>query len=120
VLDWELATLGDPLLDLGYFLVSCPSAEEPLTPTQELATALMRPGFPSREELAERYADATGTDLSNLPWYMTMALWKLAVLYEYGLRRFRTGHGDPYYADPTLVQRFLAAAHRTAGLEVRS
>lgn len=120
VLDWELATIGDPLLDLGYFLASCPAAGEPLTPTQELATALRDPGFPSHEELAERYAEATGTDPSNLAWYVTMALWKLAVLYEYGLRRFRTGHGDPYYADPTLVQRFLAAAHRTAGLEVRS
>jgi aminoglycoside phosphotransferase (APT) family kinase protein len=120
VLDWELATIGDPLLDLGYFLVSCPRAGEPLTPTQDLATALLHPGLPSNEELAERYAEATGTDVSNLAWYMTMALWKLAVLYEYGLRRFRTGHGDPYYADPNLVQRFLAAAHRTAGLEVRS
>jgi aminoglycoside phosphotransferase (APT) family kinase protein len=120
VLDWELATIGDPLLDLGYLLVSCPRAGVPLTPTQDLATALLHPGFPSHDELADRYADATGTDLSHLTWYMTMALWKLAVLYEYGRRRSRTDRGDPYYADPMLVQRFLAAAHRAAGLEVPS
>jgi aminoglycoside phosphotransferase (APT) family kinase protein len=120
VLDWELATIGDPLLDVGYFLSSYPVADQPMTPTEEFGAALLEHGYPSRQELAQRYAETTGADLSNLPWYMTMSLWKLAVLYEYGRRRAATGKGDSYYADPTLVQRFLAAAHRTAGLEVRS
>jgi aminoglycoside phosphotransferase (APT) family kinase protein len=115
VLDWELATIGDPLLDVGYFLASYPVAGEPLTPTQELGAALLEPGYPSREELATRYADATGLDLSNLSWYVAMSLWKLAVLYEYGRRRAATGKGDDYYADPALVERFLAAAQRAAG-----
>jgi aminoglycoside phosphotransferase (APT) family kinase protein len=114
VLDWELATIGDPLFDLGYFLASYPAPEEPLTPTGEMGTAVLEPGYPAREELADRYATATGRDLSQLPWYVTMALWKLAVLYEYGRRRAVTGHGDPYYQDPALVQSFLAAAHRSA------
>ncbi|MGY0541454.1 phosphotransferase family protein [Nocardioides sp. YJ-D4] len=116
VLDWELATIGDPLLDLGYFLASVPVPGEPTTPTQELSTAMLEPGYPSRDELAARYAARTGADLDSLHWYTAMALWKLAVLYEYGRRRAVLGVGDPYYADPASVQSFLAAAHRAAGL----
>jgi aminoglycoside phosphotransferase (APT) family kinase protein len=116
VLDWELATLGDPLFDVGYFLASVPEPGEPLTPTAELGTAMLEEGFPSRAELTERYAARTGRDLSGLDWYTALALWKLAVLYEYGHRRAKKGVGDPYYGDQRLVQSFLEAAHRTAGL----
>ncbi|MBW0105755.1 phosphotransferase family protein [Pseudonocardia sp. KRD291] len=116
VLDWELATLGDPLLDVGYFLASWPAPGEPLTPTGRLGTAVLEPGWPGRSELSARYTDRTGRDLTGLPWYTTMALWKLAVLYEYSHRRAVTGHGDPYYADPGLVRSFLDAARAAAGL----
>jgi aminoglycoside phosphotransferase (APT) family kinase protein len=115
VLDWELATLGDPLFDVGYFLACWPVAGSELTPTEELGTAALEPGWPSRDELAERYATATGRDLTGLGWYTTLALWKLAVLYEYSRRRALDGTGDPYYEDPSLVRSFLAAARRTAG-----
>ena len=116
VLDWELATLGDPLFDVGYFLASWPAAGEPLTPTAGMGTAVLEPGYPTRAELAERYAVATGRDVGGLRWYTTMALWKLAVLYEYSHRRTLTGNGDPYYADPALVGSFLDAARSAAGI----
>lgn len=116
VLDWELATIGDPLFDVGYFLASVPVANSPLTPTQEMGTAMLEAGYPTRAELADRYARRTGRDLSNLDWYTALAQWKLAVLYEYGRRRAVGGAGDPYYTDPGLVRSFLEAAHRTAGL----
>jgi len=116
VLDWELATVGDPLFDLGYFLSSIPEPGSPKTPTGELAAAMLEDGYPSRSQLAERYARHTGASLANLDWYTALALWKLAVLYEYGHRRALSGVGDPYYLEPTLVPSFLAAAHRTAGL----
>jgi aminoglycoside phosphotransferase (APT) family kinase protein len=114
VLDWELATIGDPLFDVGYFLASIPEPGEPLTPTQELGAALLEDGYPGRGALAARYAERTGRDLSGqtLTWYTTLALWKLAVLYEYGRRR----GADAYYSDARLVRSFLAAAHRAAGL----
>jgi aminoglycoside phosphotransferase (APT) family kinase protein len=111
VLDWELATIGDPLFDVGYFFASYPEGEAE-TPTQDLATMFLEPGYPTRAELAERYAADTGRDLSNLRWYTVMALWKLAVLYEYAHRRGE----DAYYQDPALVERFLTAASREAGL----
>jgi aminoglycoside phosphotransferase (APT) family kinase protein len=116
VLDWELATIGDPLLDVSYFLASCPVEGEDLTPTNEFATALLEPGYPSRLELAQRYSDFTGLDLGDLHWYTAMAQWKLAVLYEYGRRRAVAGKGDQYYADGGQVRSFLNAAHRAAGL----
>ncbi|MGW1026789.1 phosphotransferase family protein [Streptomyces sp. NPDC002577] len=117
VLDWELATIGDPLFDVGYFLASVPEADSPRTPTEDLGTAMLEDGYPTRKELADRYADRTGRDLSNLDWYTALALWKLAALYEYSRRRTVRGVGDPYYADQRLVQSFLEAAHRIAGLD---
>ena len=114
VLDWELATIGDPLFDVGYFLASWPVAGEPMTPTEELGAAALEPGYPTRDELAARYAAATGRDLSGLGWYTALALWKLAVLYEYGRRRAVAGVGDQYYADASLVKSFLEAAQRAA------
>ncbi|MFC8178782.1 phosphotransferase family protein [Rhodococcus sp. NPDC057297] len=115
VLDWELATLGDPLIDVGYLLATIPVLGEPMNPTSELSAALLEEGYPTRDELTARYAHRTGRDVSNLDWYTTFALWKLAVLYEYSRRRVDHGIGDPYYADPDLVQRFLADARRASG-----
>jgi aminoglycoside phosphotransferase (APT) family kinase protein len=117
VLDWELATIGDPLFDVGYFLASVPEAGSPRTPTEDFGTAMLEEGYPTRLELADRYAERTGRDLAGLGWYTALALWKLAALYEYGRRRAVRGVGDPYYADQALVQSFLEAAHRTAGLD---
>jgi len=82
VLDWELATIGDPLLDVGYILASYPQGDEPRTPTQDLGRAALEPGWPTRGELAERYAARTGRDLSDLSWYKAMSDWKIGVLYE--------------------------------------
>ena len=113
VLDWELAAIGDPLFDVGYFLASLPEPNRPRTPVQELGSAMLEDGYPTRSELAARYARRTGRDLAALNWYTVMALWKLAVLYEYSRRRA----SDPYYADQSLVTSFLREAHRVAGLE---
>jgi aminoglycoside phosphotransferase (APT) family kinase protein len=111
VLDWELATIGDPLMDVGYVIASYPQEGEPRTPTQDLGAALLEPGYPTREELADRYAARTGRDLSDLRWYVAMQEWKIGVLYDYSRRRGE----DPYYADPAHTERFLAAARRAAG-----
>jgi aminoglycoside phosphotransferase (APT) family kinase protein len=108
VLDWELATIGDPLFDLGYFLTSVPETAA-RTATEELGAAMLEDGYPTRAEIAERYARRTSRDLSTLGWYVALAQWKLAALYEYQRRRGT----DPYYDDPALVASFLAA-----GLEV--
>lgn len=114
VLDWELATIGDPLADLGYLLTSYPVTGEPLVPTAAMGTATLEPGYPSRSELLDRYAERTGADVSNVNWYAALAMYKLAALYEYSRRRFEEGIGDPYYADPDMVASFLDAGERCA------
>src|SRR6202041_4114779 len=112
VLDWELATIGDPLADLGYLLASYPTPGGPLVPTSAMGTAVLEAGYPRRTELLDRYADRTATDVSGVNWYATLAMYKLAALYEYSRRRFESGVGDPYYADPGMASSFLAAGER--------
>lgn len=110
VLDWELATIGDPLRDLGYFLATYAVPGEPPHSLTAMSAATLADGYPSRQALARRYADHTGRDVSDVSWYMGMALWKLAVLFEYQSRRVSQGIGDRYYAQPGLVEELLTAA----------
>ena len=99
ILDWEMATLGDPLADLGYFIVcwSEPGAtEHPLL----ISSATAQPGFATRAELVERYAERTGRDVSRLDWYQAFALWKASVFCEaiYG-RYLKQERDDAWAAD---------------------
>ncbi len=115
VLDWELAAVADPLVDLGYLVASwAEPGREPETPIERLGAASAAPGFPTRGELVEAYAAASGRDVGGLGWYVVLAEWKLAVLWEYNRRRVEAGIGDPYYADRAQVTEFLDAARRRA------
>lgn len=81
VVDWEMSTLGDPLADLGLFAVYWDGLAE--IEDNPIATGV-RPeaGFPTADELAERYADRAGLDLTDLPWYIGFGHFKLAVISE--------------------------------------
>jgi aminoglycoside phosphotransferase (APT) family kinase protein len=79
IIDWEIATLGDPLLDLGRSLYPFPSRNG--QPGYSLAIDLS--GYPAREELAQRYAERTGLDVSGINYYMVLAMFKLAALIEF-------------------------------------
>ncbi|HEY4603970.1 MAG TPA: phosphotransferase family protein [Blastococcus sp.] len=78
VLDWEMSTLGDPLTDLGMMFVYWPQAGEERASTMSPVTTL--PGFPTRVEIAERYAQRTGANLSDLNWYVGFAFFKFAAI----------------------------------------
>lgn len=83
VLDWEMSTLGDPLTDLGLFLVYWVHWEsDGARPTLASGGASGLPGFIELDEVADRYARATGRDLSNLDFYIVFAFYKLAVILE--------------------------------------
>jgi aminoglycoside phosphotransferase (APT) family kinase protein len=114
VLDWELTAVGDPLLDLGYLLASIPVRGTEFTPVQEMGTAFLEPGYPTRSDIVERYSKAMSPALGNLEWYIAFAQWKLAVLYEYSRGRLLAGVGDEYYRDPGKVTAFLEAAEAEA------
>ena len=99
VLDWELATLGDPLADLGYATAMWASPEDGDNPMFSLSRATAGGGFPDRGGLALRYAEATGRNLERLGWYQVLALWKSAVFLEGSYRRFSQGAStDPFFA----------------------
>jgi aminoglycoside phosphotransferase (APT) family kinase protein len=88
IVDWELATLGDPMLDLGWILTSWWEEGDP-----EGKKPLVRPwdGFASRAELVRRYCAACGRDEAAVPWYFTLACYKLACLLEGTYARSRAG-----------------------------
>jgi acyl-CoA dehydrogenase len=97
LLDWELATLGDPLADLGY-LAATWSEPGSRGNALELSPVTRAPGFPTRAELVARYAERSGREIADLPWYMALALWKGAIFLEGNYRRLLAGTtDDPYY-----------------------
>lgn len=78
VVDWEIASLGDPLADLAYALNSWYDPADPISPRGPPSTSL--PGFPHRAYLAERYGKRTGRDLSNLDYYVAFNRFKTACI----------------------------------------
>jgi aminoglycoside phosphotransferase (APT) family kinase protein len=106
VLDWELATIGDPMLDLAYTLSSLPREGECRHPVQDFAAACLGEGFPDQQALLAHYFDVSGAGPVDLDWYMAMVNWKLAVLYAYSHRK----GVDNYYQDETHVPRLIAEA----------
>jgi aminoglycoside phosphotransferase (APT) family kinase protein len=89
VVDWELCTLGDPLADVGLLLVYWSEPGDELIPLFEPAT--MAPGFPTRDELKERYAQGSGRDLSEVDFFVALGFWKLAVILEGVFARYAAG-----------------------------
>ena len=86
VVDWEISTLGDPLADLGYALNAW---AEPGEGREGAATALS--GFPTRAELAARYEEQSGRDLSKLNYYIGFNWWKSACIIHGVYARYRAG-----------------------------
>jgi len=98
VFDWELATIGDPLADVGYLTVTWAQEGDPEdTSFGSLSAATRREGFPTREELMARYEEKTGRPTGELNWYGALALWKAAVFMEGNLKRFQAGSTDDEY-----------------------
>jgi len=77
VIDWELATLGDPLLDLAHLLATWPG-----TGTGAISDLPAAPGLPAKDEVILRYGRETGRDLTDLGWFRVLACYRLAVLLE--------------------------------------
>jgi aminoglycoside phosphotransferase (APT) family kinase protein len=90
ILDWEMATIGDPLADLGYLAATWCERDSEVHPLL-LTTVTQQPGFPTRAELIARYAEQTGRDVSALDWYQAFALWKAAVFCEAIYKRYLGG-----------------------------
>jgi aminoglycoside phosphotransferase (APT) family kinase protein len=100
VVDWELATIGDPLLDLAWLLVTWPDAGG-----FGAGTIQVHPweGFPGADELIEHYRAGSSRDLQALDWYRVLAGFKLGIFLEVSYARACAGkapsaHGEKHHA----------------------
>lgn len=82
VLDWEMATVGDPLFDLAVSLSYYVEKDDPREIKRVLPTVTDAPGFMTREEFMQRYAEKSGRDLSRMHWYRVFGYFKLAVILQ--------------------------------------
>jgi len=97
VFDWEMATIGDPLADIGYMCATWSEADDPPVGRFELGRVTRADGFPTRAELIARYEERSGREVRDLPWYTTLALWKSVVFMEGNYRRAIEGRTDDPY-----------------------
>ncbi len=96
ILDWEMATIGDPFADVGYMMIHWTQEGDELG-RFNLQNVTRREGFPTREELIARYEERSGRSMTKLDWYVTLALWKASVFMEGNYKRAVSGSTDDPY-----------------------
>ena len=105
VLDWEICTLGDPMADVGLLQVYWTGPDDDASAwANSVCTA---PGFMNRADLAKRYGEISGRDMSQLDYYVAFAYWKLACIIEGVYARYlggALGDRDPAELEPFKLQ----------------
>ena len=116
VLDWEMCTIGDPLTDLGSALAYWIDASDPPEMLETRWGPTTYPGSLTRAQLVHRYALKTGRDVSNLPFYLAFARFKIAVIVQQIYYRYHQGltHDERFASMPQLIRLLLRASLRTA------
>lgn len=108
VLDWEMTTVGDPLVDLGCALCYWPQAGDPPSRSEAISDITTRPGWHTRAQIVDEYARQTGRDVSLAPYYEVFGIFKVAVILEQIYFR--------YWRGQTRDERFAALHARVHGL----
>ena len=115
VLDWELCTLGDPMADVGMLMVYWAAPDDPVIPLSDPPT--LAPGFPSRDEMLDRYAAARGVELPDVGFYVAFGYWRLACITEGVYARYLRGDMGDRQGEAAQFERRVvelgAAAQRT-------
>ncbi|MFN0084422.1 MAG: phosphotransferase family protein [Blastocatellia bacterium] len=112
ILDWEMCTVGDPLVDVGLLLCYWPQADDPEVFAGSLRGVTQLPGWMTRAEIIARYAERSGRDLSDIRFYHTFAVFKLAVVIQQIYYRYHVGQTrDARFAD---FDKRVEALARTA------
>jgi aminoglycoside phosphotransferase (APT) family kinase protein len=120
ILDWEMATIGDPLADLGYLMMFWAEADDPPVGRFDLQSVTRLPGFPTRAEVIARYEERSGRTMREPRWYLTLALWKSIVFMEGNYKRAMAGTTDDPYLKSfgegviQLADRALEVSHGAA------
>ncbi|HVN04137.1 MAG TPA: phosphotransferase family protein [Bryobacteraceae bacterium] len=108
VLDWEMATAGDPLVDLGCVMCYWPEAADPPVRRDALSSITTLPGWFTRAQLVDRYARLTGREVTGLGYYEVFGIFKIAVVLQQIYFRYRRGQ--------TRDERFSNFGQRVRGL----
>ncbi|GAT07046.1 aminoglycoside phosphotransferase [Mycolicibacterium novocastrense] len=116
IVDWEMGTVGDPKLDLGWMVQSWP--EDTAAPTDsEMGYVDMR-GMPSRADVVAHYAKVSGRQVDDLDYYLVLAKWKLAIVLEQGFQR--AGDNEKLLAyGPVIVELMCSAAELAESSDYR-
>jgi aminoglycoside phosphotransferase (APT) family kinase protein len=85
IVDWEMGTVGDPKLDLGWVVQSWPT--DPMSDAAKGSGYVDMYGMPTRDEVLEHYAKVSGRQVDDIDYYVILAKWKLAVVLEQGFQR---------------------------------
>jgi aminoglycoside phosphotransferase (APT) family kinase protein len=112
ILDWEICTLGDPLADLGTLMCYWTDPDDEVVALLE-GGAVTAPGFPRRAELAVRYGEVSGRDVSNVNYYVAFACWRLACILQGVYARYLAGAGS---GDTNSVEEYPTQVGRLAEL----
>jgi len=117
VLDWEMATVGDPLSDVASLLVYWTEPGE-ADMMGGLKSVTAEPGFPSRAEILQLYASASGRDVSALHWYLAFAYFKVGVICQQIYYRWFKGqtHDERFATHGAVAENLISRAAEEAGL----
>ncbi|HEY2260351.1 MAG TPA: phosphotransferase family protein [Solirubrobacteraceae bacterium] len=97
ILDWEMATIGDPLADVGYMMIHWRQADDRPAGKFNPESVTTKPGFPTRQEVVARYEELSGRSVGALDWYVALALWKAVAFMEGNYKRAISGASDDPY-----------------------
>jgi aminoglycoside phosphotransferase (APT) family kinase protein len=117
ILDWEMCTLGDPLMDLGTSLGYWTTHDDTDFMKQGLPSPTIMKGNPSRSEIVHQYALKSGRSIDNLVFYYVYGLFKIAVIAQQIYYRYKHGHTkDPKFAN---LNKAAALCCKTAWLAIQ-
>ncbi len=107
IVDWEMGTVGDPKLDLGWMIQGWP--EDTRAPSASETGYVDMRGLPSRSQVLAHYADVSGRQVDDIDYYIILAKWKLAIVLERGFQR--AGDDEKLQAfGPLIVELMKGAA----------
>ncbi|WP_416211072.1 phosphotransferase family protein [Frankia sp. Cr2] len=117
VVDWEMGTVGDPKIDLGWMIQSWP--EDTMAEAASKASYVDLRGMPGRSQVLAHYAEVSGRQVDDIDYYIILAKWKLAIVLEKGFQRAGDDHKLQAFG-PVIVDTMKAAAELAETTDYRS